>query len=314
MNANGEAVIFYGLDAYKLVETTSADVVLRTVDNISGDFLTKAAADLLYFPIGGTVDLSGTTLTGAVPLKFEGATDNAYETSLAITDPTADRVITVQDKSGIIALKNDESFSGTTNFESAKATDLIYIQRTNPADGFSFSITLFINTSDNITPGYSSGDFVVLGDTGDGAGRLVLNAGSGGILAKKSLTVNGDVTANASTSKIGYGTGAGGTVTQATSKSTGVTLNTPTGKIVMNNAALAAGTLIGFILTNNQITTSSIVLVNATGGAVSPWEYRVETARTSAGGSCAIRVTNLTVVSLSEALELTFAIINTAES
>ena len=43
----------------------------------------------------GTMDITGTVLSGASPLVFEGATDDGYETTLAFTDPTADRVITV---------------------------------------------------------------------------------------------------------------------------------------------------------------------------------------------------------------------------
>jgi hypothetical protein len=43
----------------------------------------------------GTADLTGTVLSGASPLVFEGATDNAYETTLAVTDPTADRTVTL---------------------------------------------------------------------------------------------------------------------------------------------------------------------------------------------------------------------------
>ena len=42
----------------------------------------------------GTQDLTGLVLSGATPLVFEGATDDSYETTLAFTDPTADRVIT----------------------------------------------------------------------------------------------------------------------------------------------------------------------------------------------------------------------------
>jgi hypothetical protein len=38
--------------------------------------------------------------------------------------------------------------------------------------------------------------------------------------------------------------------TQATSKATGVTLSTPSGKVTMHNAALAAGTIVSFVLTN----------------------------------------------------------------
>jgi hypothetical protein len=43
----------------------------------------------------GTMDITGTVLSGASPFVFEGATDDAYETTLAITDPTADRVLTM---------------------------------------------------------------------------------------------------------------------------------------------------------------------------------------------------------------------------
>jgi hypothetical protein len=42
----------------------------------------------------GTQDLTGLVMSGASPLVFEGATDDAYETTLAFTDPTADRTIT----------------------------------------------------------------------------------------------------------------------------------------------------------------------------------------------------------------------------
>jgi hypothetical protein len=43
----------------------------------------------------GTMDVTGTVLSGASPLVFEGATDDGYETTWAFTDPTADRVITI---------------------------------------------------------------------------------------------------------------------------------------------------------------------------------------------------------------------------
>lgn len=36
-------------------------------------------------------------ITGATPLIFEGATDNGFETSFAVTDPTADNVFTLPD-------------------------------------------------------------------------------------------------------------------------------------------------------------------------------------------------------------------------
>lgn len=109
----------------------------------------------------------------------------------------------------------------------------------------------------------------------------------------------------------GYGTGAGGTVTQATSKSTGVTLNTPTGKITMNGAALAANTTVSFTLTNSVIAATDVIVLNhsatGTGGA-----YTLN-AQCSAG-SAVINVRNVTAGSLSEAIVISFAVIKGATS
>ena len=41
------------------------------------------------------MDITGTVLSGASPLVFEGATADAHETTWAFVDPTADRTITV---------------------------------------------------------------------------------------------------------------------------------------------------------------------------------------------------------------------------
>ena len=54
----------------------------------------------------------------------------------------------------------------------------------------------------------------------------------------------------------------GGTVTQATNKTTGVTLNTESGQITMNNAALAAAAEVSFTVTNSEIAATDVVVVN----------------------------------------------------
>lgn len=48
--------------------------------------------------------VSGGTLTGASPLVFEGSTADAFETTLTITDPTADRTITLPNATGTVQL------------------------------------------------------------------------------------------------------------------------------------------------------------------------------------------------------------------
>lgn len=55
---------------------------------------------------GGT--LTGNVVIGsAASLSFEGSTDDAYETSFAFVDPTADRTITFKNASGTVAFTSD---------------------------------------------------------------------------------------------------------------------------------------------------------------------------------------------------------------
>jgi len=63
----------------------------------------------------------------------------------------------------------------------------------------------------------------------------------------------------------GYTLGAGGTVTQATSRTTGVTLNKLTGQITTNTASLAAEAAAEFTVTNSQVAAGDVVIVSATG-------------------------------------------------
>lgn len=106
---------------------------------------------------------------------------------------------------------------------------------------------------------------------------------------------------------IGYAAGAGGAVTQATSKSTGVTLNTPAGQVTMNNAALAAGAVVSFTLTNSAIAATDVVVLNIASGATAG-AYRIAVDQVS-DGSCRISVQNTSGGSLSEAIVLNFAVI-----
>ena len=43
----------------------------------------------------GTLDVTGTVLSAASPLVFEGASADAHETTWAFVDPTGDRVISI---------------------------------------------------------------------------------------------------------------------------------------------------------------------------------------------------------------------------
>jgi hypothetical protein len=109
-----------------------------------------------------------------------------------------------------------------------------------------------------------------------------------------------------STGKHGYATGSGGTVTQGTSKSTGVTLSKPTGQITLNAAALAASTTVSFTLTNTVIELGDILIMNhISGGTAGSYLLNAQ----SAAGSASINVRNVSLGSLSEAIVIAFAVI-----
>ena len=126
------------------------------------------------------------------------------------------------------------------------------------------------------------------------------------------LSADSGFTCLHATNGLGYGTGAGGTVTQATSKSTGVTLNKVCGQITMNGAALAAGASVSFTLTNSTIAATDTVNLNI-GSAASADSYNVMVTAVAAG-SCRIQVQNFSAGSLSEALVLNFAVIKAVTS
>jgi hypothetical protein len=109
---------------------------------------------------------------------------------------------------------------------------------------------------------------------------------------------------------IGYPVGLGGAVTQATSKSTGVTLDFPSGSITMNAAALADATNVSFTVTNSFIAATDVVIVNhASAGTAGAYSVL---ANAVAAGSFAITVRNVSGGSLSQAIVLSFAVIKGA--
>ena len=108
--------------------------------------------------------------------------------------------------------------------------------------------------------------------------------------------------------QFGYTADAQGTVTQATSKSTAVTLNKSAGQITMNSAALASVTNVTFTLNNSFISANDILILNVSGGATSG-AYNCWVSGLSAG-SASITVRNISGGSLSEAVVINFALIH----
>jgi hypothetical protein len=110
------------------------------------------------------------------------------------------------------------------------------------------------------------------------------------------------------TTEIGYTAAGQGAVTQATSKSTGVTLNKSAGQITMNAATLNATTNVTFTLTNSLLTGKDVLILNVSGAATSG-AYNCFVSSMTAG-SATVTLRNISASPLSEAVVINFAIIH----
>jgi len=68
---------------------------------------------------GFTIFGSSLVLAAGKLIAFEGATDDNFETSLLVTDPTADRNVTLPDASGTVALQNSTGYATSSIFSSS---------------------------------------------------------------------------------------------------------------------------------------------------------------------------------------------------
>jgi hypothetical protein len=203
-----------------------------------------------------------------------------------------------------VQFNNAGAFGGDADLTWNSTTNVLGVTGdVNLSDGGTYTTTL-----QTITP--TAARTISLPDA---TGTVALVAGSSGQILYNNAGALGGTTATWDSTNgtryllpFGYGAGAGGTVTQATNKSTGVTLSTRCGQITLNAAALAADTTVSFVLTNTSIAAGDVLILNHISGGT-PGSY-VLNAR-SAAGSATIDVRNVTAGSLSEAIVICFVLV-----
>ncbi|MBD8687378.1 MULTISPECIES: hypothetical protein [unclassified Rhizobium] len=90
---------------------------------------------------------------------------------------------------------------------------------------------------------------------------------------------------------VGYRIGSGGGVTQASSKSTTITLNKLSGQIITTADALAANTAVGFGWNNSEVKVGDVIAINHVAGGTTG-NYHVS-ARVTGAGAAAVHIRNL---------------------
>jgi hypothetical protein len=130
---------------------------------------------LAYLPIpdgSGNLTITGNLEIGTTgSLTFEGSTANGFETTLAVTDPTADRTITLPNVSGTVVTTGDTGSVTSTmlldgTIVNADISDIAEIAVSKLANGTANQVIVTDGTnvswSDNLT---LAGDLIVNGTT-----------------------------------------------------------------------------------------------------------------------------------------------------
>jgi len=174
----------------RIARGTYANLNTSILDLAEGEICYATDQNKVYVVEGGVLTeqpylaTTGGTVTGnleigtAGSLTFEGATADAFELSLAIVDPTADRTITLPDATGTVALLSAvQSFTAAQRGTISALTDGATITADFAAAN-NFSVTLggsrTLANPSNQTAGQSGCIWI----TQDGTGSRTLAYGS----------------------------------------------------------------------------------------------------------------------------------------
>lgn len=257
-----------------VTQTRPHSVVIQDVTSAGTDGLTGA----VFIGTPGTastaVSIGAGNITMGQSLTVGASGFNSWAGRVAMQSP-ADGILQLSNSAGTGFTRAD--FGGTTNSSPAIGVDTVNGFTLQSAAG-----TATWNDSATANSGTVANRYLwgvaapTLSSTGTGVTDTVAStfyiggaptAGTNTTITKAhALLVAGDIISNSSTGGIGYKTGAGGAVTQATSRSTGVTLNTVTGTITTNNTSLAALTRAQFTVTDSAVALRDTVVLSVVSG------------------------------------------------
>jgi len=247
--------------------------------------------------------ISSTNTNGNIALTPNGTgvvtTDNlSFDGNTIATTDTNGNLVLAPDGTGAVSISNINVTGGSISG----------VTFTGTFDGIT-SITSTSFFTDTLDAGLTlAGQALTADGTDTDIDINLVPKGTGEVNISKVDIDSGSVLA---TTELGYATG--GTVTQTTSKTTGVTLNAVSGKITMHNAQLNRNTGVSFTLTNSAIAATDVLIANiSTGATANAYSLTVDAV---AAGSCRFHLHNLLSGSdLSEALGINFVVIKGAHS
>lgn len=324
---SGTAIIVKdgGITAAKLstgAPTWSAGGVLTPVTSINGPFNGTLGATTPNTVAATTTTIAGATAATALTLTQTARTSGALPyikwtipTDTAQTASTeSPGLLTVtgtrQWATGALALQRENLLVGPTiAFVGASTvTDLYTLGLTPGAAGANATITRnhtlgVLDATSAASP--VTGGLIVCAANGTTATSVGIGGGN--------VSAGGSILSVSPSAGVGYATGAGGTVTQITSKSTLVTINKTCGSITTHNAALAAGGIVTFQVSNSSVAATDVPVLAIKSGGVTSGAYNLVVEQVQAG-LFAITIQNISASPLSQAITINFSLIKAVTS
>jgi hypothetical protein len=261
---------------------------------------------------GGKLVAVNAGATALEAITTTGTGNGVRATSPTITTPVLTGNVEVRNGANATIVYPHNTYTDSSNYERLRvgyASNIAYVLSESLGTGTNRELKVGTEGAANLTLRAGGTDrWRVDSSTGAFIGRFdnVVDIGAAGATRPRSIYAATSIT-TAGTGGIGYATGAGGTVTQATSKSTGVTLEKTCGQITMHNAALASGAKVSFVVTNALVAETDLVIPSVVSGGTAN-AYRASVTAIAAG-SFTITVENITAGSLSEAPVIGFAVV-----
>jgi hypothetical protein len=243
--------------------------------NLTGSTIASSYSQLLHIDGGPAasekVVYSGTGTATALKLGTGSASVDNLKldgNTLSSTNTNGDINLT-PNGTGTVVVSKANIQSGTIVSNNATIT------------GGAISNVTFTGTFSGITSIES--DIFTTKNGGDGVtledNEITADGASANINLKIAAKGTGEIT---HASKFGYQTGTGGTVTQATSRTTGVTLDKLSGAITLFSASISGHASEEFTVTNNTVAATDVIIVNIKSGATSA-QYTTQVTAVSAG-------------------------------
>ena len=263
-------------------------VLITTTQEITSLTIALNGATAIY---GGATTLSAGTATA---IRFYQPTNSWYQINAeTVYAAGMQTFLATPTSANLRSAMTDETGSGLLVFATSPALTTPIITNPTVSTG-TFTSPALVTPALGIV---ASGNISACTSTSMVMVTPVIGAATG-----TSLTATG-VIASTGTSGVGYATGAGGTVTQATSRTTGVTLNKTTGAVTLFSAAGSA-TAATFTVTNSTVAATDVIILNQKSGtdlydlmvtAVAAGSFNV-TFRTTGGTTTETPVFNFAVM------------------